>query len=109
MYTNPIEAFAINILKRINFLLENTLISEVDTCSLCREGLYLSQKFLPFKEFTLASCEYIYHQKCLEKHLVNEEAICLNKKYNKIIETFLSPELFKGSQDKSTTADENTI
>src|SRR5436190_22520228 len=68
-----------------------------------------TREFLPFKEFTLASCGYIYHQKCLEKHLVNGEAICPNKKCNKVIKTFLSPELFKGSQDKPSTADENTI
>src|SRR3954447_13517954 len=107
MYTNPIEAFAINILKRINVLSENTVIPEVDTCSLCREGLYLPREFLPFKEFTLASCGHIYHQKCLEKHLVNGEAICPNKKCNKVIETFLSPE--PRLQDKPSTADENTI
>ncbi|GBB96879.1 hypothetical protein RclHR1_02860012 [Rhizophagus clarus] len=75
---------------------------------LCGEGLYLPREFLPFKEFTLASCGHVYHQKCLEKHLVNGEAICPNKKCNKAIETFLSPELLKGSQDKPSTADENT-
>src|SRR6266480_7704796 len=95
MYTNPIEAFAINILKGTNVLPENTVFPEVDPCSLCGEGLYLPREFLPFKEFTLASCEHIYHQKCLEKHLVNGEAICPNKKCNKVIETSLSPELEK--------------
>lgn len=57
MYTNPIKAFAINIFKSTNILPENTVFSEVDPCLLCREGLYLPQKFLPFKEFTLALCE----------------------------------------------------
>ena len=93
MYTNPIEAFAINILKGTNVLPENTIFPEVDPCLLCGEGLYLPQEFLLFKEFTLASCGHIYHQKCLEKHLVNGEVICLNKKCNKVIKTFLSPEL----------------
>ncbi|KAF0484859.1 hypothetical protein F8M41_022899 [Gigaspora margarita] len=69
MYTTPIEAFAINILKRTNVLPENT----------------------------------VFPEKCLEKHLVSEELICPNKKCNKVIETFLSPELLKRSQDKSTT------
>ena len=107
MYTNPIEAFAINILKTTNVLPENTVFLKVDPCSLCGEGLYLPRKFLPFKEFTLASCGHIYHQKCLEKYLVNGEPICSNKKCNKVIETFLSPE--PQSQDKPSTADENTI
>jgi hypothetical protein len=41
---------------------------------------------------------------------VNGEAQCPNKDCNKDIETFLSPDLFKekGSQDKPSTADENT-
>ena len=103
MYTTPIEALAVNILKRTNILPENTVFPEVDPCLLCGEGLYLPQEFLPFKEFTLASCGHIYHQKCLEKHLVSGEAICPNKKCNKVIETFLSPERFKGLQDKPTT------
>jgi len=107
MYTTPIEAFAVNILKRTNVLPENTVFSEVDSCSLCEEGLYLPWEFLPFKEFTLASCGHIYHQKCLKKHLVNGKAICPNKKCNKVIETFLSPG--PRSQDKPSTADENTI
>ena len=54
MYTTLIEAFAINILKGTNILLENTVFPEVDLCSLYREDLYLFQEFLPFKEFTLA-------------------------------------------------------
>ena len=40
---------------------------------------------------------------------MNGEAICLNKKCNKVIETFLFSEPLKGSQDKPSTADENTI
>src|SRR5256886_3070645 len=44
MYTNPIEAFAINILKTTNVLPENTVFPEVDPCSLCGEGLNLDRK-----------------------------------------------------------------
>ncbi|KAF0459369.1 ATP dependent DNA helicase [Gigaspora margarita] len=104
IYITPIKALAVNILKRTNILLENTVFPEVDPCLLCREDFYLPWEFLPFKEFILASCRYIYHQKCLEKHLVSKEAICPNKKCNKVIETFLSPKLLKGSQDKPTTS-----
>ncbi|CAG8825143.1 20910_t:CDS:2, partial [Gigaspora margarita] len=42
--------------------------------------------------------------KCLEKYLVNGEARCPNKDCNRNIETFLSPKLFKRSQDKPTTS-----
>src|SRR3954453_16614956 len=65
----------------------------------------------PIQRIYLASCGHIFHQKCLEKYLVNGEARCSNKDCNRDIETFLSPDLFKekGSQDKHTTADENTI
>ena len=108
MYTNHIEAFAINVLKGTNVHPKNTVFLKVDPCLLCGEGLYLPQEFLLFKEFTLISCKHIYHQKCFEKHLMNGEAICLNKKCNKVIETFLSPELLKGSQNKPSTADKNT-
>jgi hypothetical protein len=67
---------------------------------LCGEEL-LSNLSDPIKEFTLASCGHIFHQKCLEKHLVNGEIIlCPNKECNKVIETFLSPDLFKEEKNK---------
>jgi hypothetical protein len=56
MYTTPIKAFAVNILKETNVLSENTAFSEVNPCLLCGEGLYLPWEFLLFKGFTLASC-----------------------------------------------------
>jgi len=43
-------------------------------------------------------------RKWFEKHLVNGEMICPNKKCNKVIKTFLSPKLLKGLQDKSITS-----
>jgi hypothetical protein len=83
-------------------------IPNVNPCSLCGKEIY-SASSSPYKEFTLASCGHIFHQKCLEKYLVNGEARCPNKDCNRDIETFLSPDLFKekGSQDKTTnpTAD----
>ncbi|CAI2192139.1 1369_t:CDS:2 [Funneliformis geosporum] len=59
------------------------------------------------KEFTLASCGHIFYQKCLEKHLVNGEAICLNKECNKVIGTFLSLGLEK-NKDKEIGLQEST-
>ncbi|KAF0457843.1 ATP dependent DNA helicase [Gigaspora margarita] len=38
------------------------------------------------------------------KTLISEKAICLNKKYNKVIKTFLSSEPLKELQNKSTTS-----
>ncbi|CAG8782968.1 20926_t:CDS:2, partial [Gigaspora rosea] len=73
MYTTPIEALAVNILKRTNVLPKNTVFPEVDPCLLCGKGFYLPREFLLFKEFTLASCGHIYHQKCLEKHLGSQD------------------------------------
>ena len=72
---------------------------------LCGEEL-LSNSSDPIKEFTLASCGHIFHQKCFEKYLVNGEArcgpfrTCPNKDCNKDIETFLSPDLFKEKKNK---------
>src|SRR5687767_8349003 len=95
MYTNLIEALAINILRKTRVLPENTVFPEVDPCTLCEEDLYSPREIVSFKEFTLALCGDIFHQKCLKKYLVNGEAICPNKKCNKVIETFLSPELLR--------------
>ena len=84
-------------------------IPDVNPCSLCGKEIY-STSNPQYKEFTLASYRHIFHQKCLEKYLVNGEARCPNKDCNRDIETFLSPDLFKekGSQDKPSTTDENT-
>ena len=95
MDKTQIIALAINILKLSpGTLARNVQVPKVDPCLLCGEEL-LSNTSDPIKEFTLASCGHIFHQKCLEKHLVNGEAICPNKECNKVIETSLSPELEK--------------
>ncbi|GBC13853.2 hypothetical protein GLOIN_2v1709640 [Rhizophagus irregularis DAOM 181602=DAOM 197198] len=58
-------------------------IPDVNPCSLYGKGIY-SASNPPYKEFTLASCGHIFHQKCLEKYLE------------------------KGSQDKATTPTTDT-
>ena len=112
-----IVALAKNILRFTSTLATHIGIPDVNPCSLCGKEVYSLASNPQYQEFTLASCGHIFHQKCLEKYLVNGEAwcgpfrTCPNKDCNRDIETFLSPDLFKekGSQDKPSTADENTI
>ncbi|CAG8846750.1 25632_t:CDS:1, partial [Gigaspora margarita] len=99
-----IVALAKNILRFTSTLATHISIPNVNLCLLCRKEIYSLASNPSYKEFTLASCGHIFHQKCLEKYLVNGEAQCPNKDCNRDIETFLSPELFKGSQDKPTTS-----
>ncbi|CAG8631574.1 13168_t:CDS:1 [Funneliformis mosseae] len=106
MNKSQIIALSINILKSIpETLARNVQIPKVDPCLLCEEEL-LSNSSNPIKEFTLALCGHIFYQKCLEKHLVNGEVICLNKECNKDIETFLSPRLEK-NKDKEIKLQES--
>src|SRR5207248_215494 len=85
-----IVALAKNILRYTSTLATHISIPDVNPCSLCGKEIY-SASNPPYKEFTLASCGHIFHQKCLEKYLVNGEARCPNKDCNRDIETFLSP------------------
>src|SRR5438045_1992138 len=109
MDKTQIIALAINILKLSpGTLARNVQVPKVDPCLLCGEEL-LSNTSDPIKEFTLASCGHIFHQKCLEKHLVNGEAICPNKECNEVIETSLSPELEKDKdKDKEVELQKST-
>ncbi|CAB4479869.1 unnamed protein product [Rhizophagus irregularis] len=114
-YESQIIALSINNLKSApGTLATDVQVPKVDPCLLYGEEL-LSNSSDPIKEFTLASCGHIFHQKCLEKNLVSGEVICPNKECNKAIETFLSPDLFKegkgGGLQKSTkaSADETNI
>ena len=95
-----IVALAKNILRYTSTLAMHISIPNVNSCSLCGKEIY-SALSPPYKEFTLASCGHIFHQKCLEKYLVNGEAQCPNKDCNRDIETFLSPDLFKEKDCKT--------
>ncbi|CAG8526860.1 16450_t:CDS:10 [Gigaspora margarita] len=99
-----IIALTKNILCFTSTLATHISIPDVNLCLLCEKEIYSLVSNLSYKEFTLASCGHIFHQKCLEKYLVNREARCPNKDCNRDIETFLFPELFKRSQDKPTTS-----
>ncbi|CAG8703183.1 34095_t:CDS:2 [Gigaspora margarita] len=99
-----IVALAKNILCFTSTLATHISIPDLNPCSLCGKEIYSLASNPSYKEFTLALCRHIFHQKCLEKYLVNGEARCLNKDCNRDIKTFLSPELFKGSQNKPTTS-----
>ena len=100
MDKSQIIALSINILKSTpGTLARNVQIPKVNPCLLCGEEL-LSNSSDPIKEFTLASCGHIFHQKCLEKHLVNGEAICPNKGCNKDIETSLTPDFSNNQRNE---------
>ncbi|CAB4399434.1 unnamed protein product [Rhizophagus irregularis] len=67
-----------------------------------REDIYTLERGI-IKEFTLASCGHIFHQKCLEEYLVDGESSCPYDGCNKDIETFLSQDLLKGLQNQTAS------
>jgi hypothetical protein len=107
MDKSHIEALAINIASKANALpspSENTNIPKVDPCPICGNDIYTLELDI-IKEFTLASCGHIFHQKCLEEYLVDGESSCPYDDYNRDIETFLSRDLLKGLQNQSAPKD----
>src|SRR4051794_39402356 len=110
MNRTHIVALAKNILCYTSTLATHISIPNVNPCLLCGKEIYSLASNPLYQKFTLVSYGYIFHQKCLEKYLVNGEAQCPNKDCNRDIETFLSPDLFKkkGSQDKTTTPTADT-
>ncbi|GBB94285.1 hypothetical protein RclHR1_23230007 [Rhizophagus clarus] len=70
MDKSHIEALAINIVSKANRSSENINIPKVDPCPICGEDIYTLEGGI-IKEFTLASCGDIFHQKCLEEYLVD--------------------------------------
>src|SRR5207244_1741820 len=81
-----------------------TNIPKVDPCPICGEDIYTPELTI-IKEFTLASCGHIFHQKCLEEYLVDGESSCPYDGCNRDIETFLSRDLLKGLQNQTAPKD----
>lgn len=107
MDQSHIEALAINILSKTRVLpssSENSNIPKVDLCPICGEDIYTLERGI-IKEFTLASCGHIFHQKCLEEYLVDGESSCPYDGCNRDIETFLSWDLLKGLQNQTALKD----
>jgi hypothetical protein len=107
MDKSHIEALAINIASKANALpspSENTNIPKVDPCPICGNDIYTLELDI-IKEFTLASCGHIFHQKCLEEYLVDGESSCPYDGCNRDIETFLSRDLLKGLQNQTASKD----
>src|SRR4051794_21207478 len=102
-----IEALAINIVSKANALpspSENINIPKVDPCPICGNDIYMLELTI-IKEFTLASCGHIFHQKCLEEYLVDGESSCPYDGCNRDIEIFLSRDLLKGLQNQTAPMD----
>ncbi|UZO02220.1 uncharacterized protein OCT59_020710 [Rhizophagus irregularis] len=107
MDKSHIEALAINIVSKANALpssSENTSIPKVDPCPICGNDIYTLELSV-IKEFTLASCGHIFHQKCLKEYLVDGESSCPYDGCNRDIETFLSWDLLKGLQNQTAPID----
>ncbi|CAG8552073.1 3170_t:CDS:2 [Funneliformis mosseae] len=68
-------------------------------------GRYYTLELDIIKEFTLASCGHIFHQKCLKEYLVDGELSCPYDGCNRDIETFLSQDLLKGLQNQIAPKD----
>ncbi|GBC02836.1 hypothetical protein RclHR1_04850004 [Rhizophagus clarus] len=104
MDKSHIKALAINIVSKANALLffsENTSIPKVDLYPICGNNIYMLELDI-IKEFTLASCRHIFHQKCFEEYLVDCESSCPFDGCNRNIKTFLSPDLLKRLYDQKT-------
>src|SRR6266498_2172209 len=107
MDKSHIEALTINIASKANTLpspSENINIPKVDSCPICGNDIY-TLELAVIKEFTLASCGHIFHQKCLKEHLVDGESSCPYDGCNRDIKTFLSRDLLKGLQNQTAPMD----
>ncbi|GBB88039.1 hypothetical protein RclHR1_14590001 [Rhizophagus clarus] len=110
MDKSHIKALAINIASKANTILLGSALpppsenTNIDPCPICGNDIYTLELDI-IKEFTLASCGHIFHQKCLEEYLVVGELSCPYNGCNRDIETFLSQDLLKGLQNQTSPKD----
>jgi len=71
MDKSQITTLALNLLST-NSLIRSTgiHIPEMKPCILCKQK-FISHPDEPIKEFTMATCGCLYHQKCLEGYILN--------------------------------------
>ncbi|CAG8797474.1 25599_t:CDS:1, partial [Dentiscutata erythropus] len=87
-----IIALAKNILNEVpKTLVTDVQIPKLSPCSLCDEGEIFSNPHAILRAFTMTLCGHLFHQLCLEKHLLQSEPRCPVYRCNKDIETTLSP------------------
>src|SRR6266536_730132 len=112
MNKSQITTLALNLLS-MNSLIRSTgiHIPEMKPCILCKQK-FISHPDEPIKEFTMATCGCLYHQKCLEGFLLNvaktrAKLSCPNWDCKgREIETLITQDLFKETaKPTSSTAD----
>ena len=112
MNKSQITTLALNLLST-NSLIRSTgiHIPEMKPCILCKQKL-ISHPDEPIKEFTMATCGCLYHQKCLEGYLLNitktrAKLSCPNWDCKgREIKTLITQDLFKEmGKPTSSTAD----
>ena len=112
MNKSQITTLALNLLST-NSLIRSTgiHIPEMKPCILCKQK-FISHPDEPIKEFTMATCGCLYHQKCLEGYILNiaktrAKLMCPNWDCKgREIETLITQDLFKETaKPTSSTAD----
>ena len=108
MNKSQITALALNLLSTDSMIHSTGIhIPEMKPCIICKQK-FISHPDEPIKEFTMATCGCLYHQKCLEGFLLNvaktrAKLSCPNWDCKgREIETLITQDLFK-EMDKPTT------
>jgi len=117
MDKSQIITLALNILSTNSAIRTSDVnIPEMKPCILCKEK-FIPHPDGPIKEFTMASCGCIFHQKCFEGHLLDiakdgTNATCFPTYWKdckvKDIETLISQDLFKETDKPTTSTAEDT-
>ncbi|CAG8710077.1 9126_t:CDS:2, partial [Funneliformis caledonium] len=115
MNKSQITNLALNILST-NSLIHSTGIHilEIKPCILCKQK-FISHPDEPIKEFTMATCGCIYHQKCLKGYLLDIVKNRSNSTYpnwdckGREIETLITQDLFKEMGKSTTPTVGNTV